>query len=87
MKNDEEEFNKDNISYEKLVQMVFQLKKDNIDNKTELKKTQGELKQTKEEFTEKKGVICQNRKIRRQPKIYVLFDFNVPFKRYLKNLF
>ena len=57
MKNDEEEFNKDNISYEKLVQMVFQLKKDNIDNKTELKKTQEEIKKTKTVLTENKEDI------------------------------
>ena len=42
-KNDEEEFNKNNISYEKLVQMVFELKQDNIDTKKELEKTKEEL--------------------------------------------
>ena len=43
MKNDEDKFNKDNISYEKLVQMVFELKQDNIDTKKEVEKTKEEL--------------------------------------------
>ena len=62
-KNDEEEFNKDNISYEKLVKIVFELKKENIDFKTELKKTKTVLTENKEDILTRIEKLEENQKL------------------------